>query len=161
MIDNGQFHFLGFTSRIHPEHSENFGCTFSTYWLFTIFEPNCAICTLGSYAPLSVCKRNSDQIFCLTSMLTDCLLMAFLQGPVEENAHHMCKLQGGLTANVKLHFLLLLLFYLNSTSIIFQRYCLVEVRNMVMVRYTVTQEVQILTVKYYLLPKVNMHHFFV
>ncbi len=29
----------------------------------------------------------------------------FLQGPVSENAHHMCKSQGGLTANVKLHFL--------------------------------------------------------
>ena len=30
--------------------------------------------------------------------------MAFIQGFVYENACHMCKSQGGLTANVKLHF---------------------------------------------------------
>ena len=28
----------------------------------------------------------------------------FLVGPVYENAYHICKTQGGLTANVKLHF---------------------------------------------------------
>ena len=35
--------------------------------------------------------------------------MAFLQVPVQENACHMCKSHGGLTANVKLHFFVIFL----------------------------------------------------
>ncbi len=63
-------------------------------------EPTCASCTVGSYAPLSVCLsvcgRNSKLVNSHNPAPTGVLLFVY--------ACHMWKSEGGLCVNVKLHF---------------------------------------------------------
>ena len=76
-----------------------------------ISEPTCAFCTVGPYAPLSVCQSGFVRpTLCTTSMVLDCVVRL---SKVEMYACHISISQGGLTANVKLHFSFLPVYLLS------------------------------------------------
>ncbi len=64
---------------------------------YSLFEATCTSCTVGSYAPFSVCPSGFVKTtLCSTSTVQDYV--------VQINACHIGKSHCGLTANAKLHF---------------------------------------------------------
>ncbi len=70
-----------------------------------VFEPTCALCTVGSYASLSVCPSVCLSGLDQKSHWTIIHISKSISLSEEQiNTCCVCKSQGGLTANIKLHF---------------------------------------------------------